>query len=148
MVLKGKSGWCSTICPLLPVQRIYGQTPLLMVANAHCQPCVGCVKNCYDFNPRAAYLADLNDADTYWSGYRRYFVGAFPGLIVGFFAVPDGRRPTSSVDGASASRRASRASRTLIDVLEDLRAHDHVALRRGRVLALLLVRRAGSCRSR
>ncbi len=79
MVLKGKSGWCSTICPLLPVQRIYGQTPLLMVANAHCQPCVGCVKNCYDFNPRAAYLADLNEGDTYWSGYRKYFVGALPG---------------------------------------------------------------------
>ncbi|MDA0165275.1 FAD-dependent oxidoreductase [Solirubrobacter ginsenosidimutans] len=86
MLLKGKSGWCSTICPLLPVQRIYGQTPLLMVANAHCQPCVGCVKNCYDFNPRAAYLADLNEGDTYWSGYRKYFVGAFPGLIFGFFA--------------------------------------------------------------
>ena len=88
MLLKGKSGWCSTICPLLPVQRIYGQTPLLMVANAHCQPCVGCVKNCYDFNPRAAYLADLHESDTYWSGYRKYFVGAFPGVIVGFFAMP------------------------------------------------------------
>src|SRR3954447_16056186 len=90
MVLKGKSGWCSTICPLLPVQRIYGQTPLMLVANAHCQPCVGCVKNCYDFNPRAAYLADLHDNDNYWSGYRRYFIGAFPGLILGFFVVPDG----------------------------------------------------------
>ena len=90
MVLKGKSGWCSTICPLLPVQRIYGQTPLALIANAHCQPCVGCVKNCYDFNPRAAYLADLHDDDSYWSGYRRFFVGAFPGLVLGFFAVPDG----------------------------------------------------------
>ncbi|WP_053227229.1 FAD-dependent oxidoreductase [Solirubrobacter soli] len=89
MLLKGKSGWCSTVCPLLPVQRIYGQTPLLMVANAHCQPCVGCVKNCYDFNPRAAYLADLHEGDSYWSGYRKYFVGAFPGLIVGFFATPN-----------------------------------------------------------
>lgn len=86
LFLKGKSGWCSTICPLLPVQRIYGQTPLLLVANAHCQPCVGCVKNCYDFNPRAAYLADLHDQDHYWSGYRKYFVGAFPGLVLGFFA--------------------------------------------------------------
>src|SRR4051812_32932075 len=92
MVLKGKSGWCSTICPLLPVQRIYGQTPLALVANAHCQPCVGCVKNCYDFNPRAAYLADLNDADDYWSGYRRYFVGAFSGLVLSFFEVPGGSR--------------------------------------------------------
>src|SRR4051794_905819 len=90
MFLKGKSGWCSTICPLLPVQRIYGQTPLAMVANAHCQPCVGCVKNCYDFNPRAAYLADLNDADSYWAGYRRFFIGAFPGLVLSFFAVPGG----------------------------------------------------------
>src|SRR4051794_29994451 len=90
MFFKGKSGWCSTMCPLLPVQRIYGQTPLAMVANAHCQPCVGCVKNCYDFNPRAAYLADLNDADQYWAGYRRYFVGAFPGLVLSFFEVPDG----------------------------------------------------------
>src|SRR3954452_4292213 len=90
MFFKGKSGWCSTMCPLLPIQRIYGQTPLFMVANAHCQPCDGCVKNCYDFNPRVAYLADLNDADTYWSGYRRFFVGAFPGLVLAFFKVPSG----------------------------------------------------------
>jgi NADPH-dependent 2,4-dienoyl-CoA reductase/sulfur reductase-like enzyme/ferredoxin len=89
MFFKGKSGWCSTMCPLLPIQRIYGQTPLFMVANAHCQPCVGCVKNCYDFNPRAAYLADLHDSDNYWSGYRRFFVGAFPGLVLGFFEAPN-----------------------------------------------------------
>src|SRR4051794_4905996 len=88
MFFKGKSGWCSTMCPLLPVQRIYGQTPLFMVANAHCQPCVGCVKNCYDFNPRAAYLADLHDSDNYWSGYRRFFVGALPGLVLAFFQGP------------------------------------------------------------
>ncbi|MCA1671303.1 MAG: hypothetical protein LC799_03555, partial [Actinobacteria bacterium] len=41
MVLKGKSGWCSTLCPLLPVQRLYGQTPFVAVPNSHCQPCVG-----------------------------------------------------------------------------------------------------------
>ncbi len=85
MVFKGKSGWCSTMCPLLPVQRVYGQTPFALVGNNHCQPCVGCVKNCYDFNPRVAFLADLHDQDGYWSGYRRLFVGAFPGLVFGFF---------------------------------------------------------------
>src|SRR6185369_10719699 len=90
MFLKGKSGWCSTMCPLLPVQRIYGQTPFKLVANNHCEPCVGCVKSCYDFNPRAAYLADLHDSDHYWSGYRRFFVGAFPGLVLGFFATAEG----------------------------------------------------------
>jgi NADPH-dependent 2,4-dienoyl-CoA reductase/sulfur reductase-like enzyme/ferredoxin len=95
LVLKGKSGWCSTMCPLLPVQRIYGQTPFVLLANSHCQPCVGCVKNCYDFNPKAAYLADLKDGDAYWSGYRKLFVGAFPGLIYAFFQVPD--HPAASV---------------------------------------------------
>ena len=64
MYLKGKSGWCSSICPLLPVQRIYGQTPFALVGNSHCQPCVGCTTNCYDFNPKAAYLADLQQPRT------------------------------------------------------------------------------------
>ena len=104
MVLKGKSGWCSTVCPLLPVQRIYGQTPFVTIANSHCQPCVGCVKNCYDFNPKAAYLADLNDSDPYWSGYRKLFVGAFPGLDL---RVLPRARPPGRV-GRRDPRRASR----------------------------------------
>jgi NADPH-dependent 2,4-dienoyl-CoA reductase/sulfur reductase-like enzyme/ferredoxin len=87
MIFKGKSGWCSSICPLLPVQRVYGQTPFLLVANTHCQPCVGCTKNCYDFNPKVAYLADLH-AESSWSAGRKYFIAAFPGLILGFFKVP------------------------------------------------------------
>lgn len=101
LFLKGKSGWCSTICPLLPVQRIYGQTPLVLIANAHCQPCVGCVKNCYDFNPRAAYLADLHDQDHYWAGYRKYFVGAFPGIVLGFFAFDLGGMALSAAVSAA-----------------------------------------------
>ena len=60
---KGKSGWCSSICPLLPLQRVYGQTPFVTVPNSHCQPCVACTKNCYDFKPQAAYQADLHDPD-------------------------------------------------------------------------------------
>jgi hypothetical protein len=82
---KGKSGWCSSMCPLLPVQRIYGQTPFLTLPNSHCQPCVGCTKNCYDFNPNVAYLADLHDDDRHFSGYRKFFVGAFPGIIYAYF---------------------------------------------------------------
>jgi nitrite reductase (NADH) large subunit len=94
LVFKGKSGWCTTMCPLLPLQRIYGQTPFALVGNSHCQPCVGCVKNCYDFNPKAAYLADLND-DPYWAGYRKLFVAALPGFAIAFFTTPD--HPAMSV---------------------------------------------------
>jgi nitrite reductase (NADH) large subunit len=87
---KGKSGWCSSMCPLLPVQRIYGQTPFLTLPNSHCQPCVGCTKNCYDFNPEVAYLADLHDDDSHWSAYRKFFVGAFPGIIYAYFKASSG----------------------------------------------------------
>ncbi len=84
---KGKSGWCSSICPLLPLQRVYGQTPFAKVPNSHCQPCVACTKNCYDFQPSAAYQADLHETDPEWTAPRRLFVGALPGFVLGFFVL-------------------------------------------------------------
>ena len=61
--------------------------------------------------------------DSYWSGYRRFFVGAFPGLVLGFFAVPDGPGARSSAGWRSTSRSASRASRVARHVREDARTH-------------------------
>jgi nitrite reductase (NADH) large subunit len=85
IAFKGKSGWCSSICPLLPLQRLYGQTPMVTVPNGHCPTCVGCAKNCYDFQPRSAYQADLTDSDPRWSGQRKLFAAALPGFVLGFF---------------------------------------------------------------
>lgn len=84
LFFKGRSGWCGTFCPLAPLQKVYGQAPLLMVRNGYCKTCVGCQKNCYDFNPCAAVFSDLND-DVAWSDKRKYFVAMLPGLIFGFF---------------------------------------------------------------
>lgn len=88
-LLKGKSGWCSSICPVYPVQRLYNQSPAVLVGNTHCDPCVGCTKNCYDFNPSVAYLADLHEEDQYYVGYRRLFAYAMPGFVLGYFLVPN-----------------------------------------------------------
>lgn len=85
VVFKGKSGWCSSICPLFPVQRAYGQTPYVTVPNSHCPSCVGCAKNCYDFKPHAAYQADLVDIDRSWAAPRKLFAAALPGFVIGFF---------------------------------------------------------------
>lgn len=84
-VFKGKSGWCSSHCPMLPIERLYGQTPFVRVPNSHCQPCVGCTKHCYDFNPGVAYQADMADPDPDWSAPRKFFAGALVGVMVGFF---------------------------------------------------------------
>ena len=82
---KGRSGWCGTFCPLAPIQKAYGHAPLLLVKNGYCEPCLGCQKNCYDFNPRAAIFSDLEDTDNWWSEHRRFFIAMLPGLIAGFF---------------------------------------------------------------
>jgi NADPH-dependent 2,4-dienoyl-CoA reductase/sulfur reductase-like enzyme/ferredoxin len=88
LLFKGKSGWCGSFCPLLPVQRLYGQTPFVNVNNSHCAPCVGCTKNCFDFNPQVAYLADLYDRDPVMAGDRKFFAGMMPGLILAYFYMP------------------------------------------------------------
>ena len=85
VVFKGRSGWCGTFCPLSPVQRTYGQAPLVVVKNGYCNPCVGCQKSCYDFNPRAAVFSDVYDEDPRHAAQRRLFMGLLPGLILGYF---------------------------------------------------------------
>lgn len=82
---KGRSGWCGTFCPLAPIQRTYGQAPLFVVKNGYCEPCVGCQKSCYDFNPRAAVFSDVYDEDPRHAAQRRLFFGLLPGLILGYF---------------------------------------------------------------
>ena len=86
VALAGKSGWCGSICPLLPVQRLYGQTPFAVVRNSHCEPCIGCTVHCYDFNPHVAQVADLHDHER--APVRKLFAGAFPGVVAGYFTAP------------------------------------------------------------
>ncbi len=89
-LFKGKSGWCSSICPMLPIERLYGRTPFALVRNNHCAPCVGCAKHCYDADPVPAYRNDMRDSDRWWRLPRRGFAGAFPGVIVAYFTAPAG----------------------------------------------------------
>jgi nitrite reductase (NADH) large subunit len=89
VIFKGKSGWCGTFCPLMPVQRLYAQTPALVVPNSHCATCVGCTTNCLDFNPRLAVIADVQESEPYRVGQLKVFAGTFPGFVLGFFTVPN-----------------------------------------------------------
>ncbi len=82
---KGRSGWCGTFCPIAPVQRSHGQAPLIVVRNGYCPTCVGCQKNCFDFNPRAAIFGDLGDSDPRHSLQRMIFMSFLPGLIWGYY---------------------------------------------------------------
>ena len=82
---QGRSGWCGTFCPLAPLQKAYGYAPLILIPNGYCEPCLGCQKNCYDFNPKASLFSDLDDPDPWWRDKRLFFMALLPGLIQAFF---------------------------------------------------------------
>lgn len=86
VVVRGKAGWCGTICPLNAAQRIYGRAPLVRAEHAHCSPCVGCMRPCADIDPRGVLALEASGhAD---GRGRRLMLGAAPGLAVGYFAGP------------------------------------------------------------
>jgi NADPH-dependent 2,4-dienoyl-CoA reductase/sulfur reductase-like enzyme/ferredoxin len=89
VLYKGKSGWCGTFCPVAPIQKAYGQAALVRVDNEYCSPCLGCQKNCYDFNPNAAVYADLGDDSEWYTGHRKLFFGALPGFILAYFTASE-----------------------------------------------------------
>ncbi|TPV96022.1 MAG: hypothetical protein B7733_06910 [Myxococcales bacterium FL481] len=87
LVFEWKSGWCSGLCPVHPVERLYGSAPLVRVTNAHCSACHRCVDACPDsmvdpsrLNKRQGWARQL--ADT-------VLAGGFAGFVWGWFQVPD-----------------------------------------------------------
>ena len=88
-----KAGFCNSICPVLPVERLYGQSPLLRVANARCATCTSCTqRGCIDLAPEKsiAQLLGGNRFGTAWlrTGFGA-FAAAFPGFVVGYFTTTD-----------------------------------------------------------
>lgn len=86
MLFEWKSAWCSGLCPVYPVELLYGEEPMLSVKNAHCRSCESCVLPCKDGTP------DLNPANANISAPARWsglvIAGGFPGFIWGWFQVP------------------------------------------------------------
>lgn len=88
-----KAGFCNAICPVLPVERLYGQSPMLRVANPRCVPCVTCsARGCMDRSPESALdeAMDFPRTGAHWlrSPFGSFAV-AFPGFVFGYFQVTD-----------------------------------------------------------
>lgn len=81
-----KAGWCAGLCPIHPVEELYGERPLLVPRNAHCRACAACVERCPDSIPaaRGARRGGLRQAVVWW-----LMPGFFPGFVFGWFHVPD-----------------------------------------------------------
>jgi len=82
-----KSGWCSGLCPVSSVEKLYGQGVAVTPANAHCGVCKNCVLPCPDSIPAAHPLLQKKTTCHRLAG--TLLVGGLPGFIWGWFHVPD-----------------------------------------------------------
>lgn len=88
-----KAGFCNAICPILPVERLYGQYPLLKTDNPRCPSCAACTPGtCIDLAPARSLVEAIGPP----LGERRWlrrplgaFAAAFPGFIAGYFTLAD-----------------------------------------------------------
>ncbi len=86
MVFEWKSAWCSGLCPVYPVELLYGEEPLLSVKNAHCRTCENCVMPCKDGTPDLHPANAAQGKPALISGL--ILTGGFPGFIWGWYQVP------------------------------------------------------------
>ncbi len=82
-----KSAWCSGLCPVHPVEKLYGGNVWLTTANAHCDRCMNCVIPCPDSTPNIHPASSKKTIYHQWSA--TLLIGGLPGFIWGWFQVPD-----------------------------------------------------------
>jgi hypothetical protein len=82
-----KSAWCSSLCPVHPIEKLYGSNVLFALPNAHCDQCMKCVTPCPDSR---ANVSPLSYHKTFYDNLSAVLiVGGLPGFIWGWFHVPD-----------------------------------------------------------
>ncbi len=93
-----RSAFCNALCPVLPVELLYGQAPLVRMDRGRCTTCTMCTpRGCLDLAQRKAIpqLLGTSRHTAQWlaTPYGAFFA-ALPGFIIGYSQVKDG--PLSS----------------------------------------------------
>lgn len=83
-----KSAWCSGLCPIHPVEKLYGRKSLFELPNAHCKSCVNCVSICPDSSPSSRPISKKKKISSRKIA-ENLMIGGFAGYIWGWFHVQD-----------------------------------------------------------
>lgn len=94
-----RAGFCNTLCPVLPVEKLYGQRPLIEVGNARCSPCTACTHvGCIDLARMKTVPQTIGPArrtSRWLTTPFGVFAAAFPGFIIGYFTTDNGPLSTA-----------------------------------------------------
>lgn len=97
-VYQAKAGFCNALCPVLPVERFYGQHPLVELGNPRCPVCTVCTSGCIDIAPRKSIPSVLGRgrrSHGWLTSTFGIFAASFPGFVLGYFTVTDGSISTA-----------------------------------------------------
>jgi nitrite reductase (NADH) large subunit len=99
LVFARRAGFCNTLCPVLPVEKLYGQSPLFEMPSQRCATCSTCTTvGCIDTASGKAALQTVGRrrrSDAWLMTGFGFFAATFPGFIVAYFTLTDG--PLSAV---------------------------------------------------
>jgi Pyruvate/2-oxoacid:ferredoxin oxidoreductase delta subunit len=82
-----RSGWCTSLCPIHPVEKLYGTNPAMTFKNARCELCEGCSNPCPDSTPEMT--PTVTGATKIQQFLGNFLVGSFPGFVWGWYQVQD-----------------------------------------------------------
>lgn len=104
VIIPFKSGWSASICPVYPVECLYGMNPFVHLDNTMCvekaaegRPqtlCGGCTRRCLDLTIGSA-AASKADAQWHPTPTLRFFISAFPGFVLAYWIL-DSKLPAIS----------------------------------------------------
>jgi len=93
VIYAARSGFCNSLCPILPVERLYGQHPMLELAGSRCATCTFCSpRGCMDLardKAMAQILGPARHSARWLLTPMGAFGAAFPGLVLAYFTTPD-----------------------------------------------------------
>ncbi|MDX2194355.1 MAG: hypothetical protein NW201_13450 [Gemmatimonadales bacterium] len=89
-----RAGFCNGCCPILPVERLYGQHALLPLGRGRCEACRVCTpRGCLDLaedKALAQVLGPARRSSAWLATPLGGFAAALPGFIAGYYQVPAG----------------------------------------------------------
>jgi hypothetical protein len=93
-----RSGFCNSLCPVLPVEKLYGQAPLVALGSARCGDCARCTPvGCIDLVGRRSAVRSVRGVrgEQWLRSPFGVFACAFPGFVIGYFTTANGAGATA-----------------------------------------------------
>jgi hypothetical protein len=94
-----RSAFCNALCPVLPVELLYGHAPLVSLQRGRCTTCTVCTpRGCLDLSEQKTIFQVLGPArrtNAWLLTPFGIFIGALPGFVLGYSLLSDGPLATA-----------------------------------------------------